>query len=133
MLVAISIPIFTGQLEKSKEATDEANLRAAYSEGVSDLLLEKIEDQDIDYTKTYYYNTFTGKIDEKGNAAGKGTSTIVSKDGSGKASYPDFTGTEANGGMSYNGGDVKGHKIEVHFKQGDGDKSGSVFVQFSAS
>ena len=32
MLVAISIPIFTRQLEKSREATDASNVRAAYAE-----------------------------------------------------------------------------------------------------
>ncbi len=32
VLVAISIPIFTAQLEKSKEATDLANIRATYAE-----------------------------------------------------------------------------------------------------
>ena len=32
VLVAISIPIFTAQLEKSREATDMSNLRAAYAE-----------------------------------------------------------------------------------------------------
>ena len=32
VLVAISIPIFTAQLEKSREAVDEANIRAAYAE-----------------------------------------------------------------------------------------------------
>lgn len=32
VLVAIAIPIFTAQLEKSREATDEANIRAAYAE-----------------------------------------------------------------------------------------------------
>lgn len=32
VLVAISIPIFTSQLEKSRESVDEANLRAAYAE-----------------------------------------------------------------------------------------------------
>ena len=31
VLVAISIPIFTTQLEKSRESTDAANLRAAYA------------------------------------------------------------------------------------------------------
>ena len=31
VLVAISIPIFTGQLEKAKEATDQANIRNAYA------------------------------------------------------------------------------------------------------
>ena len=32
VLVAISIPIFTSQLEKAREATDLANIRAAYAE-----------------------------------------------------------------------------------------------------
>ena len=35
VLVAISIPIFTSQLEKSREATDLANVRAAYAEQVA--------------------------------------------------------------------------------------------------
>ena len=32
VLVAISIPIFTSQLEKARESTDAANLRSAYAE-----------------------------------------------------------------------------------------------------
>ena len=32
VLVAIAIPIFTAQLEKARESTDAANLRAAYAE-----------------------------------------------------------------------------------------------------
>ena len=39
MLVAISIPIFTAQLEKSREATDEANLRSIYAQLSADVLL----------------------------------------------------------------------------------------------
>lgn len=35
VLVAISIPIFTNQLEKSREAVDAANIRAAYAEVMS--------------------------------------------------------------------------------------------------
>ncbi len=35
VLVAIAIPIFTAQLEKSREATDAANIRAAYAEVVA--------------------------------------------------------------------------------------------------
>lgn len=38
VLVAISIPIFTTQLEKAREATDAANIRAAYAEASADLL-----------------------------------------------------------------------------------------------
>ena len=38
VLVAISIPIFTSQLEKSREATDLSNIRAAYAECSAALL-----------------------------------------------------------------------------------------------
>ncbi len=38
VLVAISIPIFTSQLEKSREATDLANIRAAYAEVSAEVL-----------------------------------------------------------------------------------------------
>ena len=38
VLVAISIPIFTSQLEKAKEATDMANVRSAYAEVVASYL-----------------------------------------------------------------------------------------------
>ena len=38
VLVAISIPIFTTQLEKAREATDLANIRSAYAEVSADML-----------------------------------------------------------------------------------------------
>ncbi|MGO5160263.1 MULTISPECIES: type IV pilin protein [unclassified Bilifractor] len=38
VLVAISIPIFTAQLEKAREATDAANIRSAYAELAADAL-----------------------------------------------------------------------------------------------
>lgn len=38
VLVAIAIPIFTTQLEKSKESTDAANLRAAYATAAAAVL-----------------------------------------------------------------------------------------------
>lgn len=38
VLVAIAIPVFTAQLEKSREATDLANVRAAYAEQMTALL-----------------------------------------------------------------------------------------------
>ena len=41
VLVAISIPVFTSQLEKSREATDAANLRAAYAE----VMVEALENE----------------------------------------------------------------------------------------
>lgn len=38
VLVAISIPIFSSQLEKAREATDLANMRSAYAECSSSVL-----------------------------------------------------------------------------------------------
>ena len=38
VLVAIAIPVFSAQLEKSREATDIANVRSAYAEVVTQYL-----------------------------------------------------------------------------------------------
>lgn len=38
VLVAIAIPTFSGQLKKANEATDAANIRAAYAEAALDAL-----------------------------------------------------------------------------------------------
>ena len=38
VLVAIAIPVFTSQLEKSREATDMSNVRAAYAEVMANYL-----------------------------------------------------------------------------------------------
>ena len=46
--MAISIPIFTSQLEKSRESTDAANIRAAYAEIAADALT----DPDNDHSAT---------------------------------------------------------------------------------
>ncbi|MDO4961277.1 MAG: prepilin-type N-terminal cleavage/methylation domain-containing protein [Eubacteriales bacterium] len=47
VLVAISIPIFTGQLEKAREATDAANIRAAYAE----VMVAGLNEDKSNYTK----------------------------------------------------------------------------------
>lgn len=39
VLVAISIPIFSGQLEKAREATDAANIRSQYAEVLADAMM----------------------------------------------------------------------------------------------
>lgn len=38
VLVAIAIPVFTSQLEKSREAVDAANIRATYAEMMSSVV-----------------------------------------------------------------------------------------------
>lgn len=42
VLVAVSIPIFTTQLEKARDATTVANLRAAYAEATVQILDETV-------------------------------------------------------------------------------------------
>ena len=41
VLVAIAIPVFNAQLEKAREATDMANIRAAYAEVSANLITEE--------------------------------------------------------------------------------------------
>ena len=48
VLVAIAIPVFTSQLEKSREATDLANIRAAYAE----VVVNAIDNDQSAWTKT---------------------------------------------------------------------------------
>ena len=47
VLVAISIPIFSAQLEKAKEATDMANIRSAYAEVVANYLGDSTKGYEI--------------------------------------------------------------------------------------
>ena len=42
VLVSIAIPVFTSQLEKSREATDIANVRSAYAEVVTRYLSDAV-------------------------------------------------------------------------------------------
>ena len=91
VLVAISIPVFTSQLEKAREATDLANIRAAYAE-VMVKALDNPEDDTISESYTLQQNvddwTTTTAADtlEKlagdstyvtGNVTAKGTATIT--------------------------------------------------------
>ena len=48
VLVAIAIPVFTAQLEKSRESTDAANIRSAYAE----VMVAAIDDPSASATDT---------------------------------------------------------------------------------
>jgi hypothetical protein len=80
VLVAISIPIFTSQLEKSREAVDLANIRAAYAE----VSAEVLSGDNITYFKTVSI-TQTDDADWKidaTNVAGENLSSLKVKKGS---------------------------------------------------
>lgn len=75
VLVAISIPIFTSQLEKSRDATDEANIRSAIAEVTAAVLSDdkdKIESGDVKYTPgtSGTSGTYTMTVEAKGQKAG---------------------------------------------------------------
>ncbi len=74
VLVAISIPIFSAQLEKSREATDAANIRSAYAEVSADLLSDdastktvtvKAKQKKEDWQGTDYSDDNNNKEDNK--------------------------------------------------------------------
>lgn len=66
VLIAIAIPVFGGQLDKAKEATDKANVRAWYAE-------QKVEFMTNDnYTKPTYPTTGQYKLQD----ATKATVTV---------------------------------------------------------
>ncbi|MDO4808058.1 MAG: prepilin-type N-terminal cleavage/methylation domain-containing protein [Coriobacteriales bacterium] len=108
VLIAIAIPIFTSQLEKSREATDMANVRSAYAEcsasvlsGVktaNDVTVDKTGAGVVTATKTVTLNqTKTGWEGEAPKIAditvgdwGPGTVTVTVKD---NGDAPSFTYT----------------------------------------
>jgi prepilin-type N-terminal cleavage/methylation domain-containing protein len=85
VLVAISIPIFTSQLEKSREAVDLANLRSAYALGVAKLSSEDKPSNLTNSSAIYVYAPSKGTLElygigVKAEGVGKGTRTIGSAD-----------------------------------------------------
>ena len=83
VLVAIAIPIFTSQLEKAKEATDEANIRAAYAEVVTDKLTNGNDDAKKTVTLTQGSDGWTEtpkwpeNVEEVGTPSAGGTATVT--------------------------------------------------------
>ena len=86
VLVMVSIPIFTAQLEKSREAVDLSNLRSAYGAGKYQLM-EEDEKETGSSPETYIYDPGSGKLltvaeaGKSGSASlfcGKGTARIGS-------------------------------------------------------
>lgn len=73
VLTGISLPVFNGQLEKSREATDLANVRGAYAE-----LMIAVMSEDTSNPKTYSDNKYQITVDLKQNKSGWQTSGPLS-------------------------------------------------------
>lgn len=77
VLVAIAIPVFTSQLEKAREATDAANIRAAYAEvmvaGLNEDTANYTKDVDISQKGADWKSTIDWPKDIKASASGNVT------------------------------------------------------------
>lgn len=62
VLVAIAIPIFTSQLEKAREATDLANIRAMYAECTTSALTGTKSSDNVTVTANNGTVTATGEV-----------------------------------------------------------------------
>ena len=103
VLVAISIPIFNAQLEKSREAVDAANIRAAYAE----VMTAALSEDTANYSK---------EVDIKQKDAEWHTTVDWPKD---------LTG--ANGEVT-----VGGHATITFSPAGEGKTGGTVSVAYAA-
>ena len=79
--MAISIPIFTSQLEKAREATDKANIRSVNAQLSADVLTENTtsttkQDKNVCPAAATYSVT---KDDTTGNITGTATYTMTQK------------------------------------------------------
>ena len=70
VLVAVSIPIFTSQLNKAREATDIANERAGKAAAVAAYMTA--DEGTTSGDTTYYYNASTGEVTTGKPTAGYG-------------------------------------------------------------
>jgi len=91
VLVGISIPIFSAQLEKSREATDVANLRAAKAAVTAAWLDGSIVADDDGNYAPIYYNADEGKLDSSVPAVKYGQGTDVAGNTATNWKYGDYT------------------------------------------
>lgn len=111
VLVAVAIPVFTAQLEKSREATDIANLRSAYATASAAYLSGDYKDEtlfskyDNDVDVAYYaeFDVSSGTIvrDETIMGGGKASQpglkgTVNLPDGVFYGGCPNYTGADTN-------------------------------------
>lgn len=73
MLVAVSIPIFTSQLRKSRLATNQANARAAYAAATAALLDSDASAAEGNFT----YTVATSSVGTMATYSALGTTTAI--------------------------------------------------------
>lgn len=106
MLVAIAIPVFTSQLEKSREATDLANIRSAYAEVVATSLSNPDVDHEATVSKKQTVAKWQGAADIAGIAIAGNDSEEINSTTASVVKYDHTTmkitidGKETSGGYT---------------------------------
>lgn len=110
VLVAISIPIFTGQLEKSREATDAANIRAQYAQVMTSAITEP--GGTINGKDRYGAINLNQKQDNWQNT---GMQTSL------EGNYHEVVGAPKTGGTAWV--EYAEEKVILHYEDGSGNSS----------
>lgn len=123
VLVAISIPIFTSQLERSREATDAANIRAQYAQVMTEAIATgqnvngkmlygaiPLKQQNSGWNDENMGNNLQSIFGKTDGAPSKGETAWVEYDAAGEMSILHFDGGTASDGNSggMTGGDGGG-------------------------
>lgn len=92
VLTAIAIPVFTAQLEKSREATDMSNIRSAYAEVMAEYLANGADksyysEVELKQQQDKWQNTENGKLYTRVNGEEKAVTVDDSIVGKGKKVY----------------------------------------------
>ena len=105
VLVAVAIPVFTTQLEKSREATDLANVRSAYAELMTGAIMEEkptSSSSDITYADPTADGVYTATV-----------TLHQAKDG-----WDTKDAEKAVAGVTASGSPTKGGKATITFTSG---------------
>lgn len=109
VLVAISIPIFSAQLEKAKEATDMANIRSAYAEVIANYLGDSTQDYTI--VVNLKSDTSNWESDENAEIAGVKYKDILSNESGNAVQKPFEVAVTADGEVTIGGQTAKTSNI----------------------
>ena len=115
VLVAIAIPVFTTQLEKSREATDIANTRSAYAEVVAEAIAAT--------TPADLSAEVKLKQQQDGWQGADPTSTLANLD----ATYTGFTGSPK---VTITGTPSQGGSATIEYTAAQGTTAAAVTITF---
>ena len=116
VLVAVAIPVFSSQLEKSREATDAANIRSLYGEVMAEAIVSGKDVTDTEYDDGMFTKvSLKQKKDDWQNSSFPGSLGEIAV----------IDGTPTVGGSAWVTYSYSTDNATIHFDGGSGGNSGS--------